>query len=270
VPTLDAAACADLMDEITKITAQAAETILDFINTPDVKHKADGSPVTSADLAAEAIICDGLQRLAPDVPVISEEQAARAKPASIRGGSYFLVDPLDGTREFIAGRDEYTVNIALMTDGAPLFGIICAPALGHLWRGIVGHGAERLSFASPTEAPTPIRARPRPAGEAVVMVSRSHLEACTKSYVDGLPGAKLVQSGSSIKFCRLAEGFADRYPRLAPTHDWEIAAGHAILKAAGGSVTAPDGAPLVYGTDDLLIPAFLAWGDPAGAVLVKG
>jgi 3'(2'), 5'-bisphosphate nucleotidase len=269
VPTLDAAACADLMDEITKITAQAAETILDFAKTPDVRCKADGSPVTSADLAAEAIICKGLQRLAPDVPVISEEQAARAKPMAIRGGSYFLVDPLDGTREFIAGRDEYTVNIALVTDGAPHFGIICAPALGDLWRGIVDRGAERLSFASPTETPTAIRTRRRPQSEAVVVVSRSHLEARTKSYVDGLPGAKLVQSGSSIKFCRLAEGFADVYPRLAPTHDWDIAAGHAILKAAGGSVTAPDGAPLVYGTNDLLIPAFLAWGDPSSAVLVK-
>jgi 3'(2'), 5'-bisphosphate nucleotidase len=156
-----------------------------------------------------------------------------------------------------------------MTDGAPLFGIICAPALGELWRGIVGRGAERLSFASSTETPTPIRTRQRPQSEAVIVVSRSHLEARTKSYVDGLPGAKLVQSGSSIKFCRLAEGSADLYPRLAPTHDWDIAAGHAILKAAGGSVTAPDGAPLVYGTNDLLIPAFLAWGDPAGAVLVK-
>jgi 3'(2'), 5'-bisphosphate nucleotidase len=269
VPTLDAAACADLMDEITKIIAHAAETILDFAKTPDVQRKADGSPVTSADLAAEAIICEGLQRLAPDVPVISEEQAARDKPAAIRGGSYFLVDPLDGTREFIAGRDEYTINIALMTDGAPMLGIICAPALGLFWRGVVGRGADRI-LAAHTGAPTPINTRPRPQSEAVVMVSRSHLEARTKSYVDGLPGAKLVQSGSSIKFCRLAEGSADLYPRLAPTHDWDIAAGHAILKAAGGSVTAPDGAPPVYGSNDLLIPAFLAWGDPASAVLIKG
>ena len=258
------------MDEITKITAHAAETILDFAEKPDVRSKADGSPVTSADLAAEAIICEGLKRLAPDVPVISEEQEAREKQQAFRGGSYFLVDPLDGTREFIAGRDEYTVNIALMTDGAPLLGIICAPALGDLWRGIVGRGAERISLAPLTEPPIQIHTRPRPESEAVVMVSRSHLEARTKSYVDGLPGAKLVQSGSSIKFCRLAEGSADLYPRLAPTHDWDIAAGHAILKAAGGSVTAPDGAPLVYGTNDLLIPAFLAWGDPANAVLVKG
>jgi 3'(2'), 5'-bisphosphate nucleotidase len=256
------------MDELTRIAAHAAATILDFVIETGVRSKADGSPVTAADEAAEAIICDGLKRLAPAVPVISEEHAAREKPKPIAGGSYFLVDPLDGTREFIAGRDEYTINIALMTDGAPLLGIICAPALGIFWRGVVGRGADRI-LATDTDVPTPIRTRPRPASEAVVVVSRSHLEARTKSYVDGLPGAKLVQSGSSIKFCRLAEGAADVYPRLAPTHDWDIAAGHAIVKAAGGSVTAPDGTPLVYGTNDLLIPDFLAWGDPASAVLVK-
>src|SRR5580704_11634989 len=186
------------MDALTEITAHAAETILGFAKTPDVRRKADGSPVTSGDLAAEAIICEGLQRLTPNVPIISEEQAARDKPAANRG-SYFLVDPLDGTREFIAGRDEYTINIALMTDGAPLFGIICAPALGDLWRGIVGRGAERISLAHRSEAPTPVHTRPRPKCEAVVLVSRSHLDARTKSYVEGLPGAKLLQSGSSIK-----------------------------------------------------------------------
>jgi len=141
VPTLDAAACADLMDELTGITAQAAKAILDFAIDAGLRSKADGSPVTAADEAAEAIICDGLRRLAPAVPVISEEHAAREKPKPIAGGSYFLVDPLDGTREFIAGRNEYTINIALMTDGAPLFGIICAPALGVLWRGLVGRGS---------------------------------------------------------------------------------------------------------------------------------
>jgi 3'(2'), 5'-bisphosphate nucleotidase len=268
VPTLDAATCDDLMDELTRVVAHAAETILDLAIKGGVRSKADGSPVTAADEAAEAIICDGLKRLAPDVPVISEEHAAREKPKPI-AGSYFLVDPLDGTREFIAGSVEYTINIALMTDGAPLLGIICAPEFGTFWRGVVGRGADRISLTRSTEAPIPIHTRPRPASEAVVMVSRSHLEARTKSYVDGLPAAKLVQSGSSIKFCRLAEGSADVYPRLAPTHDWDIAAGHAILKAAGGSVTGPDGTPLVYGSNDLLIPAFLAWGDPAGAVLIK-
>ena len=268
MPTLDAAACAAFLDELTGITMQAAAAILDFATDAGVRSKADGSPVTAADEAAEAIICDGLKRLAPDVPVISEEHAAREKPKPIAGGSYFLVDPLDGTREFIAGRDEYTVNIALMTDGAPLLGIICAPALGIFWRGVVGRGADRI-LAADTGMPISIHTRRRPESETVVMVSRSHLEARTKSYVDGLPGTKLVQSGSSIKFCRLAEGFADLYPRLAPTHDWDIAAGHAILKAAGGSVTAPDGRALVYGTDALLIPAFLAWGDPAHAAPIK-
>jgi 3'(2'), 5'-bisphosphate nucleotidase len=268
VPTLDAAACADLVDALTRITAHAAKAILDFGISAGVRSKADGSPVTAADEAAEAIICDGLKRLAPAVPVISEERAAREKPKPIAGGSYFLVDPLDGTREFIAGRDEYTINIALMTAGVPVLGIICAPAFGISWRGVVGRGADRI-LAADTGVPAPIHTRPRPESEAVVMVSRSHLEARTKSYVDGLPEAKLVQSGSSIKFCRLAEGAADLYPRLAPTRDWDIAAGHAVLKAAGGSVTAPDGTPLVYGSNDLLIPAFLAWGDPASAVLIK-
>src|SRR5271170_962203 len=149
------------MNEITKITAHAAEAILDFGIDTGLRSKADGSPVTAADDAAEAIICDGLKRLAPAVPVISEERAAREKPKPIAGGSYFLVDPLDGTREFIAGRDEYTINIALMTDGAPLFGIICAPALGIFWRGVVGRGADRI-LAVDTGAPTPINTRRRP------------------------------------------------------------------------------------------------------------
>ena len=248
------------MDEITKITAHAAETILDFAETPDVHSKADGSPVTSADLAAEAIICEGLRRLVPDVPIISEEQAARDKPAAIRGGSYFLVDPLDGTREFIAGRDEYTINIALVADGVPILGIICAPALGDCWRGVVGKGADRIPKIANTP-PIPIHIRLRPQSETVVVVSRSHLDADTRAYVEAIPHAKTLQSGSSIKFCRIAEGGADLYPRLAPTHDWDIAAGHAILRAAGGSVTAPDGAAIVYGTKELLIPGFIARGD---------
>src|ERR1700676_4953463 len=140
------------MDALTGITARAAEAILGFATATGLRSKADGSPVTAADEVAEAIISDGLKRLVPDVPVISEEQAAREKPKPIAGGSYFLVDPLDGTREFIAGRDEYTINIALMTERAPLLGIICAPALGIFWRGVVGRGADRILD---TDAPTP-------------------------------------------------------------------------------------------------------------------
>ena len=160
----------------------------------------------------------------------------------------------------------------MVTDGTPILGVIAAPALGLIWRGVVGRGAERLEFTTDgrTSSPQAIHTRQPPSSELVVMVSRSHLEARTQSYVDALPRARLMQSGSSIKFCRVAEGSADLYPRLAPTHDWDIAAGHAILTAAGGSVTAPDGTALVYGSAELLIPAFLAWGDPAHAVLIKG
>jgi 3'(2'), 5'-bisphosphate nucleotidase len=250
------------MDELIKLTSHAAETIVELATKADVRIKADGSPVTAADETAEAIICAGLERLAPGVPIVSEEQAAREKPKAVEQGSYFLVDPLDGTREFIAGRNEYTINIALMTDRTPVLGIICAPALCDFWWGIVGSGAHRLSPMLSPGGPVPIRTRPQPQDEPVIVVSRSHLDARTRAYVDGFPRAKLVQSGSSIKFCRLAEGAADLYPRLAPTHDWDIAAGHAILKAAGGEVTAPDGTPLRYGTPDLLIPAFVATGRP--------
>jgi 3'(2'), 5'-bisphosphate nucleotidase len=250
------------VDELIKLTSLAAETIVDLATKADVRIKADGSPVTAADETAEAIICAGLERLAPGVPIVSEEQAAREKPKAVEQGSYFLVDPLDGTREFIAGRNEYTINIALMTDRTPVLGIICAPALCDFWWGIVGSGAHRLSPMLSPGGPVPIRTRPQPQDEPVIVVSRSHLDARTRAYVDGFPRAKLVQSGSSIKFCRLAEGAADLYPRLAPTHDWDIAAGHAILKAAGGEVTAPDGTPLRYGTPDLLIPAFVATGRP--------
>jgi 3'(2'), 5'-bisphosphate nucleotidase len=265
-PTLDAAAGAGLMDALTAIAAEASAAILRAAANPHIRNKNDGSPVTAADENAERIICDGLSQIAPSLPIISEEAAARQKPKPVEGGSYFLVDPLDGTREFIAGRDEYTVNIALISAGLPVLGIITAPAVGLTWRGIVGRGAERIAHADgKSSPPRAIRTRPRPERNLVVLVSRSHLEDRTRAYLDALPYAKSVQCGSSIKFCRIAEGAADLYPRLAPTRDWDIAAGHAILKSAGGDVAAPDGSPLVYGSPDLLIPAFLASGVPITA-----
>ncbi len=259
--TIDPAAYPDLMDALTKITISAAEAIRSR-GQGGVHIKADGSPVTAADEAAEAVIQDGLTRLSSALPIISEEAAERNRPA-VASGSYFLVDPLDGTKEFIAGRDEYTINIALVSDGAPVLGVIAAPAQGLIWRGIPGRGAERLKFSErEAEIPQAIKTRPRPEGKLVVMVSRSHLEARTQAYLDGFPHAQRVGCGSSVKFCRLAEGVADLYPRLAPTHDWDIAAGHAILVAAGGSVVDPDGGALRYGSPTLIIPAFLAWGGP--------
>lgn len=265
MPTLNASDCAELMDALTAICALAAVAILE---TPrgSARIKADGSPVTAADEAADAAIKAGLGRLAPQLPVISEESAEQARPV-FAGASVILVDPLDGTRDFIAGRDEYTVNIALVTDGVPVLGVMAAPALGLIWRGSAGRGAERMEFTrdGATAPPRPVATRRFAAEAPSIMVSRSHLDARTRAYVGALPRATLIPCGSALKFCRLAEGAADLYPRLAPTHDWDTAAGHAILTAAGGAATTPDGGPIVYGTPELLIPAFLAWGDPTRA-----
>jgi len=262
VPVFDIAACMAIMDNLTAIAARAAIAIRQS-GPRSVRRKADGSLVTTADEAAEAVICQGLKDLAPDVSIVSEEQAApgKARAASDRSGSYFLVDPLDGTREFIAGRDEFTVNIALLSGGTPILGIVAAPALELCWRGIVGQGADRVALAG-NASPTAIHTRPRPP-KPVVMISRSHLDPNTRAYLETLPSSVTEARGSSIKFCRIAEGGADLYPRLAPTHDWDVAAGHAIVAAAGGAVTAADRSPVVYGTRDLLIPLFIATGDPS-------
>jgi 3'(2'), 5'-bisphosphate nucleotidase len=262
VPTGDAFDRGDFIEALTGIGVAAALALLRAAGDRSPHIKADGSPVTAADRAADAVIWDGVAALAPELPVISEERN-EGKPVSGLGRRYILVDPLDGTRDFIAGRDEYTVNIALMADGAPVLGVIVAPAVGLIWRGRVGRGAERLTFAADGKisGPRPIHTRKPPAEGPAIMVSRSHFDAATKTYLDRLPNTQLVPCGSSVKFCRIAEGAADHYPRLAPTHDWDIAAGHAILSAAGGSVATPEGQSLVYGTKELLIPGFLAWGD---------
>jgi 3'(2'), 5'-bisphosphate nucleotidase len=252
---------AELMDGLTALGVAAAQAILACQADHEVRIKADGSPVTAADETAEAIIREGLMRLAPSLAVVSEEQSVREQPAA--SADYFLVDPLDGTREFIAGRPEYTVNIAMVSGGVPALGVIVAPALGLIWRGVVGHGAERLVCSSGRiSQPQPIETRARPEGELIVVVSRSHLDNATQRYLGELPHTASIACGSSIKFCRIAEGAADHYPRLGPTHDWDIAAGHAILVAAGGSVVGWDDEAVAYGTRDLVIPAFFAWGGP--------
>jgi 3'(2'), 5'-bisphosphate nucleotidase len=264
VATFDITLATDLMEPLTAIGIAAATAILDLRDDAGIRTKADGSPVTRADEAAEAVIRERLTQLAPDLPIVSEEEAehtAAALSASRSGAPYCLVDPLDGTREFIAGRNEYTVNIAIMSGGAPALGVVVAPALGLIWRGAIGHGAERLPFAAGKAGPPrKIHARPRPTGELVVMVSRSHLDARTEAYLGAFAQVSRLACGSSLKFCRLAEGSADLYPRLGPTRDWDVAAGHAVLTAAGGRVTAPDGAELTYATAPLLIPSFVAWG----------
>jgi 3'(2'), 5'-bisphosphate nucleotidase len=259
---MDAAPYAELLPALSTLSARVALAIRNQVGENDVRAKADGSPVTAADIAAETAIRDGLTDLAPMLPIVSEEQAEHRRPAA--DDSYFLVDPLDGTREFIAGRDEYAINIALMANGEPILGVIAAPALGLIWRGTVGGGAERVSFAADGKISSPslIRTRRWPQHEPTVLVSRSHLDGRTQAYIASLPRSRTVPCGSAVKFCRIAEGSADLYPRLGPTHDWDVAAGHALIEAAGGRMLAPDGEPVRYGTPELLIPGFVASGDP--------
>jgi 3'(2'), 5'-bisphosphate nucleotidase len=255
----DPTARAELVNALTEIAARAAAAVLQA-SADAPRRKADGSPVTAADEASEAVICKALEELFPGISIISEERSPHSSlgAASLKNGTYFLVDPLDGTREFIGGRDEYTVNIALMSDGAPILGVVTAPAMGTTWRGIVGRGADRVSLAG-SKAALPMETRVPPPSP-LILVSRSHLDSRTKSYLEAYPDSTLSACGSSIKFCRIAEGSADLYPRLAPTHDWDVAAGHAVLIAAGGDVRAADGMPLVYGTPDRIIPDFVARG----------
>jgi 3'(2'), 5'-bisphosphate nucleotidase len=260
----------ELLDGLTEIVSRASATTLATpFSKVEQRIKNDLSPVTAADEASEAVILEGLGRLLPGVPVIAEESVARA-PRHI-DASCVIVDPLDGTKEFLAGRDEFTVNVGVVTGGTPIAGIISAPAQGLLWRGVVGYGAERLRLKwgdSPAQAyeRNAIHTRRAPARLAVA-TSRTHLDDMTEEFISRLPLSKRYLCGSSVKFCHLAQGEADIYPRLSPTREWDIAAGCAILAAAGGIVTDPSGGQLHFGCAEgkFLVPGFIAWGDPAKA-----
>ena len=266
---LDGDAAAALIEPLTDLVIAAGRAIL-AVNRAAMKvdGKSDGSPVTEADLAADRIIGEGLARLAPNLAALSEERVGLATPPY--KDSFFLVDPLDGTKEFVAGRREFTVNIALVTEGTPLLGIVGAPALGVIWRGIVGRGAERLTLrdgAAPRVEP--IRTRPlQPRGKPwTVAVSRSHGDARTEAFIADRPGAVRSVLGSAVKFGRVAEGEVDIYPRLSPTCEWDVAAGHAVVTAAGGRVTDSRGEAVKFGwgAKDFIVPEFIAWGDPSAA-----
>ena len=269
-PSIDRDAASRLIAPLTALVARAGSAILKVDRgNMRVDDKTDGSPVTEADLAADRIIADGLRQLTPDIPVLSEE---RAKPVAGCPEAFFLVDPLDGTKEFVAGRDEFTVNIALVVGGTPLLGIIGAPALGLIWRGLVGQGAERLASGPERDrwqeggAALPIHTRPFPSpGQPwVAATSRSHGDDASEAFIDARPGAVRLRLGSALKLAKVAEGEVDIYPRLAPTSEWDIAAGHAIVVAAGGKVTDSAGGDLRFGAaKDFIVPAFIAWGDPA-------
>lgn len=256
-PVLSATEAAALLEPLTGIVRAAGRAILDVPRTGLMTvKKTDGSPLTQADRNADQIIVDGLTRLAPGIPVVSEERAAPDVPLD---GSFFMIDPLDGTREFVAGRDEYSVNIALVTNGEPVLGVIGAPALHTVWRGHAGH-AEKL--AGDAAAAVPIRSRAFNPGDCVAMVSRSHLDMQTAAFVAG-HSARHEPMGSALKFCRIAEGKADIYPRLAQTCEWDVAAGYALVAASGGRVTDGDGGTLRFGNRaaQFRIPSFIVWGD---------
>lgn len=265
------AQAARLLDDLTSIVAGAcAEIRAVSRGTVLQRMKADQSPVTAADEASEAAILEGVARLLPDVPVVSEESADASQTRF--DGSFLMVDPLDGTREFLAGRDEFTVNLAIITHGVPIAGIIAAPKRGQLWRGIVGVRAERLRLLEDrADQPQMIRTRRWPGQGAVAAVSRSHFDAATDAFLASLGSITRSTSGSAIKFCQIAEGTADVYPRLATTCEWDVAAGHALVVAAGGAVKSPQGLPLAYGraTENFRVPAFIAWGDTDKAASVK-
>jgi 3'(2'), 5'-bisphosphate nucleotidase len=237
---------------------QAIETILKVYATPfDVRHKADKSPVTFADEEAERLIIAALKRAAPDIPVIAEEQAeASGLPSSVPP-RFWLVDPLDGTKGFVAREDEFTVNIALVEGTRAVLGVVGVPVKGLIYAAAGPDSATRQRGGA---RPEPISARLPPA-RPVVLSSRLHgTSRRIDAYLAAIPGAEHRQMGSAVKFCLLAEGTADHYPRYGETHEWDTAAGQAILEAAGGSVVTLEGAPFLYGKPGYLNPGFIARG----------
>jgi len=245
--------------DLAKLAREAGAAIMEvYREGPQVRRKADLSPVTEADERAEAIIVAGLQQLAPDLPIVAEEAvAAGRRPDVSNAARFWLVDPLDGTREFIDRNGEFTVNIALIDNGAPVAGVVYAPAIDRLFLGAVGHGAKVIDAIGERD----IRCRMPPAEGLTVLASRSHGDrAALDRYLSDFRVADIVAAGSSLKLCLLAEGVADLYPRFGRTMEWDIAAGHAVLAAAGGSVRDLSGAPLRYGKDELANPDFIARG----------
>lgn len=220
----------------------------------DVREKADRTPVTEADLAVDRIVVPALEAMFPSVPVVSEERADSFEHAA-GAHMFFLVDPIDGTREFIAQTGEFTINVALIEDGAPVAGIVHAPAAGRLFVGL-GNGFAHEYCERGTRKPISVRACAD--RDLVAVASRSHLTARTETFLDEQGIADRVNAGSSLKFCLLAAGEADIYPRFGPTMEWDTAAGDAVLRAAGGMVLTPDGAPLAYGKPDFRNPDFIA------------
>ena len=248
-----------LKDELVTVARKAGAVILDIYNRDFATlRKADRSPVTEADTAAEAVILEALARLAPDVPVVAEEQCAKDGVPAAAPRRFFLVDPLDGTKEFIAKNGEFTVNIALIEDGRPVLGVVYLPASDACYAGLGGKAERRIGNG----APEPIAARVTPKEGLVMAISRSHADKgeIERAKERGLNIAGTIVAGSSLKFCRIAEGVADLYPRFGTTMEWDTAAGQAVLEAAGGRVETAEGAPFRYGKPGFRNGHFIAYG----------
>jgi 3'(2'), 5'-bisphosphate nucleotidase len=259
-----------LWEALTRAVARAGTATLAARSNLTVRIKADHSPVTDADERSQAVLLEATARLMPGVAAVAEEMAS---PPSRLGEVFVLIDPLDGTKEYISGSSEYTVNLGIVRNRTPLAGILAVPACGLIYRGIVGIGAERLAMTPDGTVASPagvsaIAVRAAPRGALMAAVSRSHLDDATVALLDRLGIAGRVPCGSALKFCRVAEGLADIYPRLGTTCEWDVAAGHALVVAAGGSVTLPDGSALEYGeaARNFRIAAFIAWGDRTGVL----
>ncbi|HWE17405.1 MAG TPA: 3'(2'),5'-bisphosphate nucleotidase CysQ [Hyphomicrobiaceae bacterium] len=255
-----------LADGLLSVALRAARVqVAHFIAGVKATTKADNSPVTVADHESEAIILEGLERIAPGVPVVSEEAAAAGHIPAV-GHTYFLVDPLDGTRSFIRRQPEFTINIALIEDKSPVFGLVYAPAMPDLFV-TTGPGEAWATRLLPASEPASLAAcrpdrlytRTPDPGALAALVSASHGDATTSRFLDQQRVRDRRAIASSLKFGLLARGEADLYPRAGPTKEWDTAAGHAVLAAAGGAVTTFEGAPLLYGKPGFVNPGFIAW-----------
>ncbi|QID18533.1 3'(2'),5'-bisphosphate nucleotidase CysQ [Nitrogeniibacter mangrovi] len=246
---------AALLEALIPVIRRAGDVILDIYRTDfEVRGKDDSSPVTEADEQAEALILPALEAILPGTPVVAEEAVAAGKIPEV-AERFWLVDPLDGTKEFINRNGEFTVNIALIEHGQPVLGVVLAPALGRLFGGAVGVGA----WVEDEAGRRPIQVRTPPQAGVTVVASRSHGDASAlDAFLAPYKVAELKSAGSSLKICLVAAGEADLYPRLGRTMEWDIAAGHAVLAAAGGRLTTLDDAPLGYGKPGFDNPHFVA------------
>ncbi|HVC38082.1 MAG TPA: 3'(2'),5'-bisphosphate nucleotidase CysQ [Gammaproteobacteria bacterium] len=249
-----------MLEPLLDIAQTASRRILEIYAADfTVATKSDQSPVTTADMAAHEIIVKGLQRLTPDLPVLSEESGQIPFSERRSWGSYWLVDPLDGTKEFISRNGDFTINIALIQNHAPVVGVVHIPVENLGYYGVVGAGAYRRKSNAIQES---IHVQPLKSNRARVVASRSHRGELLDGYLEKLGAHEIVSRGSALKFCLVAEGAADVYPRLGPTSEWDTAAGHAVLLAAGGQVINVDGSPLRYNAkESLLNPHFIAYAD---------